>query len=49
MRCENCGEFLKDFKLQTLEKAQNGKTYIEKTSVWTCNNCGQVYNKLETS
>jgi len=49
MRCENCGEFLKDFKLQTLEKAQNGKTYIEKTSVWTCGNCGQVYNKIETS
>ena len=47
MRCENCGELLKEPELQTLDKTEHGKIHTEKTLVWTCGNCGQTYNKIE--
>lgn len=48
MRCENCGELLKVPKLQILDKTKNDEIHTERTIVWTCGNCGQVYNKIAT-
>ncbi|MDC8437950.1 MAG: hypothetical protein LV468_02990 [Candidatus Nitrosotenuis sp.] len=45
MRCENCGELLREPKLQTHDKTENGKTRTEETTVWTCSNCDQIYSK----
>lgn len=47
MRCENCGELLKESKFQILDKTENDVD-AKRTISWTCDNCGQVCNKIIT-
>ncbi|CDI06071.1 hypothetical protein [Candidatus Nitrosotenuis uzonensis] len=45
MRCENCGELLKESKFEMLGKQEDYGMDSKKMISWTCDNCGQVCNK----
>ncbi|MGQ0771397.1 MAG: YgiT-type zinc finger protein [Nitrososphaerota archaeon] len=46
MRCENCGELLKESKLQTLIKTEKDRNNTSRTISWICDNCGQKLSKI---
>jgi hypothetical protein len=48
MRCENCGELLKESKLQLLVKTEKDEIDASKSINWICDNCGQECIKLAT-
>jgi len=49
MRCENCGELLKESKFQTLVKTEKDEIDTKKSTSWVCDNCGQECIKLATT
>lgn len=45
MRCENCGELLKESKFEILMPENSGMD-SKKSIRMTCDNCGQVWDKI---